>query len=371
MNALSVSIREAVAGVTQLGQLAAVIGKFSPYAPILDFFLPKKNFGNPTIAYDRTAIGEVRVGAVRDTGNILDLGLIRIRYYRTSDQFLYSILRVTLEEKQLLEDDVFKAIYPAGDNKKLVSIRFAEIPQLREQLNRYLAAITAKKIQLLQGDSTFTMQLIQIYNQSTLPELEPLKPATNKIPVYYSKILETKHSEDAIERTVEIYTLKNKDTSRLNKFTYKVGKNYRFKLGAGIAYTLNSYDQTQLKESNGQISVVNNVQQYRFVAGIHYYFGKGLFMQNSQLIKWRERNSLFIGVGIPDPLGNLYFALSHDLVPGLKISAGVHVAKNNKYFVQNNVILEESLRYKAAGPFIAIMIDPVGLVNLLNVFKKQ
>ena len=77
-----------------------------------------------------------------------------------------------------------------------------------------------------------------------------------------------------------------------------------------------------------------------------------------------------MGVGIPDPLGNVYFGISGDLLPGLKLTTGAHIVKNNKYLIQNNRIIEETLRYQFGGPFIALQIDPASLINVLNIFKK-
>jgi hypothetical protein len=37
--------------------------------------------------------------------------------------------------------------------------------------------------------------------------------------------------------------------------------------------------------------------------------------------------------------------------------------------IQNNSIIEESVRYQFGGPFIAIQIDPTSLIQVLNVFK--
>jgi len=362
--------------VGKLGELAALVGKLSPYSSIIDFFLPPTAIGNNAIAYPRTAGNSESDHGILPTPVTIDLEAIKINYYPNAKmQKIYLNIETVLRSKGIFVQNIFVKVFPAGKDMTLEQVTNspAAVVLFKQLLNQYLNEIFIAKIHALQRDSVVALQLFQVYNQSTLPATEALEPTPNKTAMYYTKLLETKPSDDAVERTVEIYTVKEKenDTSKVTKFSYKVGKNYHFRLGAGVAYTLNSYDQTIVKQSNGQISVENNIRQYRFIAGIHYYFCDGLYMQDSKIKKWSERNSLFIGVGIPDPLGNLYFGLNHDIVPGLKLTAGVHVAKNNKYFVQNNVIVEETLRYQAAGPFVSLMIDPEGLINLLNVFKKQ
>jgi hypothetical protein len=138
-----------------------------------------------------------------------------------------------------------------------------------------------------------------------------------------------------------------------------------------VAYTLNSYDESVAKAENGTISITNNNQLFRFVVGLNIYFGKGLYSLDNTLGHWCDRWYAFAGVGIPKPIENLYFGIGRDIYVGLKLTAGVHVAKHNKYLIQNNQVVEETLRYQAAGPFVSATIDPTTLISFLNVFTKK
>ncbi len=356
---------------SQLGSLAAIVAKFSPYASILDFFSPPVPYRRSTVPFN-LAVPQ-REGVARVRMMTLDLGpdLLTLTY-DPSDATTFKARLIQLLPAAYRDNDLLNVIFPDEEDIPLRAITTpAQKNALQEKFQRYLTELMTSQINSLQSDSLLITQLIQVYNQSTLPETDKLEPATDDTPLYYTKLLETQTSDDAVEKSVEIYTQKNKDTTQVAKFSYKVGKNYPFKLGAGVAYTLNSYDQSTVRQENGQLNIVNNVRQYRLIVGAHFYFGKGLFNQDNSPWKWTERNSLFVGVGIPDPLGNLYLAFSHDIVPGLKISFGAHVAKSNKYFIQNNTIIEEKLRYKVAGPFVAITLDPTSVLNVLNIFKKQ
>ncbi|MBN9383484.1 MAG: hypothetical protein J0H74_22190 [Chitinophagaceae bacterium] len=356
---------------SQLGSLAAIVAKFSPYASVLDFFSPPVTYLRSTIPFNLAVPQPEGVARVRMT--TLDLGPdLLTMTYNPSDATMFKDRLIQLLPAAYLDRDLLNRIFPDEEDIPLRDITTpAQKNALQEKFQRYLTELMTSQINSLQSDSLLITQLIQVYNQSTLPETDKLEPATDDTPLYYTKLLETQTSDDAVEKSVVIYTQKNKDTTQVAKFSYKIGKNYPFKLGAGVAYTLNSYDQSTVRQENGQLSIVNNVRQYRLIVGAHFYFCKGLFNQDNSPWKWAERNSFFVGVGIPDPLGNLYFAFSHDIVPGLKISLGAHVAKSNRYFIQNNTIIEEKLRYKVAGPFVAITLDPTSVLNVLNIFKKQ
>jgi len=362
---------------SQLGSFALKVASFTPYASILDFFSPPSAVSNPNLLFSRTVGSQSQLESFnRDTGTTLKLGLVKITYYLSArDNMFKPELKAALMAIQaapsLVNDDLFNKAFPDAEDIRLKDINREKLAALLQKLNKYLLDLTSLNIHEIQSDSLFLTQLIQIYNQSTLPEPSNLKAASDDTPVYSTKILETHTSDDAIEKSVVIYTAKAKDTNTIAKFSYKVGKNYFFKLGAGVAYTLLSYDQTSVQQQNGQLTITNNIRQYHFIIGGHFYFCKGLYNQDNSFWKWSERNSLFVGVGIPDPLGNLYFAYSHDIVPGLKLSGGIHVAKSNKYLIQNNVILEEKLRYRVAGPYLAITLDPTSVLNVLNIFKKQ
>jgi hypothetical protein len=214
-------------------------------------------------------------------------------------------------------------------------------------------------------------QFLNILRNSTSPETDFLKPEKPAGQLFHSKILNTDPSDDAVERNVSVVKIKGKDTSNITKFKYKVGKYQRFALAAGLVYSTNNYNQSIATESNGKIVITNNTRLYRFIVGLNVYPLKGLYNQDNSLFgRFNERFSAFAGVGFPDPIENIYAGIAYDIVPGLKLGAGGHLAKSNRYLIQNNQIIEESLRYHLVSPYFSLTLDPTSVINLLNVFKK-
>ena len=191
--------------------------------------------------------------------------------------------------------------------------------------------------------------------------------------VYHSKALSTEPYDSPVKNELQLVSFKGKDSVKIGqKFAYKVGKNYRFQLSAGIAYTFKDYIQSKAEEKDGKIAITSTAQNYRLIVGVHIHFGKGLFLQDNRFLgRFSERSSFYIGVGVPKPLENVYTGLGYDLVPGLKITAGVHIYRNDKYTIQNNSIIEQRMQYKCAGPFAAIEIDPSSLLKALNIINAK
>ena len=372
--------------ISQLGQLAVLVSQYAPIATGFNLAgLSPAPFNTIDYVEMEKPYSYISAGGVPNISPqtkpcsefTLDLGAILIKYCDKSFKIKEKLIDA-LKENNAFENDIFQNHFSNLKDSTLEFLRTNKPKgvELREKykqhLDSYLQDIFKEQGRLLQGDSVLLYGFLDIYQHSTLPETKPLDRNEPSGPVYYSKILTTKPSEDAIEKNVAIYTL-SKDTLVIDKFKYKVGKSYRFSLGAGIGYTLNNYDQSIATQSNGSISVTNNTQLYQVILGMHVYLGKGLYMQDNGFFRhfWRERLAAFVGVGLPNPLENIYLGLSADAVPGLKINAGLHITRNNRYTIQNDRITEESLRYKIGGPYVGITIDPNSLLNLFNVFKKK
>lgn len=229
----------------------------------------------------------------------------------------------------------------------------------------------AKYFDILRTDSLHLSFMYPAFANSSLPPGELETDTKDETAKYYSKILTTDASEEPVKNELQIIGLKGKDsTHTVAKFSYKVGKNYRFQFGAGIAYTLRDFIQSKAKEENGNVVIENNAQHYRLVVGVHVHFGKGLFLQDNRFMgRFKERSSVYFGVGMPKPLENIYLGYAYDILPGLKLTAGGHIYRNDEYKIQNNTIIEQRMKYKGAGPFIALQIDPAGLLKALDVIN--
>lgn len=230
--------------------------------------------------------------------------------------------------------------------------------------------LQAKKdvFELVRQDSLLLGHMLEIGTRSTLP-VKKLQAAKDTTPVYATRLEEVKGEDESLKKKITLFSYKGKeDTVAIAEFKYKTGPYLRFAVSAGLAYTITPFTQSTAKEENGQISITNSSQQYRMVAGVNIYLGRGLFPHDGRFPgRFTERIAAFVGVGIPKPLENVYIGLSYDLTPGLKLTGGTQLYKNNKYLIQNNKIVEDRLRYQFTGPFVALQIDAASLLSAFRI----
>ncbi len=343
--------------------------KFAPFASLVDILQP--------VRVPSVSIGTPRHFIQVYADRHVDLGSITIQKYL--EKLLKDSLHIYDKKVFLRTIDNLSDISDTLDSPvNFVFDRFAG-SRYSASVSRFLAEYTKQLnieqnnvFQNLRSDSLHLALMLPIFTTSGLPPGE-LKPDNNADqPLFYSKSVQTKQSDDPVKMNNTIFGFTKKgDTSKIVTFSYKVGKHYRYQLGAGLAYTLSNYVQTSATEENGGIKVTNTAQQYRLIVGIHVYLGKGLFLQdNSFLGRFNERVSGYIGVGIPKPLENIYPGVAYDLWPGFKATLGAHFYRNDKYTILNNVISEQHLKYKCAGPFFALQIDPSSLLKALGILKN-
>jgi hypothetical protein len=364
--------------VSQLGALAKAYGQVvaAPWSAVMNFVTPLRNYTNTSI----TSRDVARTQGYNDGGD--PITIITIKSYKDftvagkADEDLLEKLKNILSNDNMLVETQFNNLFGkrslAFSNASDSASR-AVIANLLDQYLVNIKRLMSSAAQQLAVDSFMVAGLVHIYNTASVPLLKPVQCKYDSSYIYYSDTIATSPIDATVEVTIQPYTVKSSspgDSLVIGKFTYKVGQTKRFTLSAGVAYTLNSYDESIAKAENGTISITNNNQLFRFVVGLNIYFGKGLYSMDNNLGKLCERWYAFAGVGIPKPIENLYIGIGRDIVPGLKLTSGVHIAKHNKYLIQNNQIVEERLRYQLAGPFVSVTIDPTTLISLLNVFKK-
>ncbi|MBN8691767.1 MAG: hypothetical protein J0L69_01160 [Bacteroidetes bacterium] len=224
--------------------------------------------------------------------------------------------------------------------------------------------------------------LCDVFSKSSLPHKLFDESDAKPEPLHQTKKIEVKTLDKPALVNVSIKNVGEKETKEIAKFKFRTGKAYRIQLGAGLAYTDwrlikkdREFIQTTITENNGTIDIKNTYQPVRFVAGMHIQLGKGLLLQNNGFVfchgitNLLGRTSIFIGVGVPKPLENIYTGLGLDLWPGLKATAGIHWYRNDFYTITNNKIVAQKPNFNGA-PFIGINIDPTSLLKGLGVIKK-
>ena len=230
--------------------------------------------------------------------------------------------------------------------------------------------ISKNALDSMREDSLVVSQFVEIFSKSTLPvrEIKADEPDKNRSK-YYTDIQETRPSSIAIEKKVQLFLVREKDSAEVTQFSYKVGKTYKFQVSAGLVYTIPRIQQSEVRIESGQVKITTNNQQFRMVLGLHTYFGKGLFLQDNHFSIKLPRWSVFTGVGIPKPLDNFYLGAGVDLVPGLKLVTGAHFYKYTKYTFRNDQLLDKVNTYKLAGPFVSLNIDPPSFLKAIGLFK--
>lgn len=333
----------------QIGELAKLVSTLSGYTGLLDQFLPK-SFPKPTAI---NSDGQSLISSNCSLWNKME----------------NSILTRGTDVDTIFFRQAFEAL------QRSTGTDCPPANKLPEALNAYYKLLDEYRDTMyarLQKDSADMKVLTQIFLNSSMP-VKKLTPRPEKEPAFYSSILTTKAIDSTKKQTVTILAVKGKDSTEVHKFSYNVGKRKYVQLSAGLAYTFTPFSQTEATAENGGITIKNKAQQYRLVAGLSVYPG-GLVSVRNEFISpanWKERLHLFIGVGIPRPLDNIYLGPGWDFGPGLRLVGGWHIIRQNQYEIINNVITEERRQYKSGGLFVSLQIDPVSLIKLFDAFTKK
>jgi hypothetical protein len=154
---------------------------------------------------------------------------------------------------------------------------------------------------------------------------------------------------------------------------YRVGKRYWVLASAGAAFTFKSYISNDATVTGNQVTINNEYNNARFVAGLNFYF-LGLFQMDESFMglsshRAVSRLSLFTGLGIPDPLKNFYIGLSDDIFPGIHLTVGPQFIRYAHTQIDNDQIYDHASTFKYVGVFSSLTIDPVSLVKMITAFK--
>ncbi|MDB5251675.1 MAG: hypothetical protein JWP27_844 [Flaviaesturariibacter sp.] len=229
---------------------------------------------------------------------------------------------------------------------------------------------------LLKNDSLLITTLLAFPDRSLPPDTLAMK--TNDKPVYRTVVFEPDLSSPPAKNKFTLTETAPKasggDTTRvIAKKEVRSGKLFRFDVSAGIAYTFTDYTANIASTSGNTFKVKADDDQLRLIAGLHIYPWQ-LFKQDDSFLgitsgHFRNRVSLFVGVGIPEPLRNYYTGIGFDLIPGFKLTVGAHLVRSSKYKIVNNEVEDEQSGVRAVGPFASFTLQPATLVKLLGFVK--
>lgn len=165
------------------------------------------------------------------------------------------------------------------------------------------------------------------------------------------------------------------DSVQVGSFAYKSSPRIKFAASIGPAFTIpNKYYSVTTVTAGEPLKISSRRDLVNFTIGLHIYLGKGLFtLDNSAFHStgspWHTRWSLYAGLGFPKTLENFYPGISFDVIAGIKVIGGAHCYLHESYKIANNVIIDKSKRFRAAGAFFSINIDPRIAVKAVGLIK--
>jgi hypothetical protein len=212
----------------------------------------------------------------------------------------------------------------------------------------------------LREDSIYLTELVRVLGEP-LPIL--VKSKNTLIPRYYTNLIELPALEKPGKHTLLVRAISKTDSLTILKQVIRYKKKNSFDVSIGLAYTIPDH---VYYEFDGDKPIPKRVyqQHVRLITGIHWYPWKIDMSSNKFIGNPKDRISIFGGIGIPNPLNNLYLGLSYDLIPGLKLSFGGHWTRYNSLEIMNDKIkIEDKYRLKLLLPYIGIQFSPVSAIS--------
>jgi hypothetical protein len=267
--------------------------------------------------------------------------------------------------------------------KKYVKNFQAYLPLKIDSVKRQLMAELADNSRLY----NYLLQRMEDLAASPLPPDQLESKLVSDTPSYSTQVKYLDPTKVPVTEQYQVSVKSGKDTATVAKGAVNIAKTHFFQLGAGLVFSVNKPDLVTVTGNGSTLNISRDANFAQFVAGIHLYIpGFGLYNLDNRFIihagrgkTYRKqigisdlnRLSLFLGVGIPQPLKNYYTGISADLWPGIRLHTGLHWLWFTKYQVVNNQVTEQRSALDKGSWYIGLNIDPTSLVNLLNIFKKQ
>lgn len=160
---------------------------------------------------------------------------------------------------------------------------------------------------------------------------------------------------------------------------YKIDKLYRILPFVGVAYCTTQFTNLTLNTAGNAPVKLTIVNQLSTVVGLKFYLQKTnirsdkFFTQQSDggRCLFLSRTSIDIGVGIPNPINNLYGGIGFDLIPGININFGALLQGYPTYSFLNTQYMVETDTYRGSF-YIGISTDASAvfqIAKLLNLTK--
>lgn len=153
------------------------------------------------------------------------------------------------------------------------------------------------------------------------------------------------------------------------KSNLNVGALRRFQLAAGFAIVRNPVQQTSIDTSGNGFKTSSSGNNASTIAGVKFYLARSYLRDGNIWPRYPLRRfSLLLAVSLPKILNNFYIGGGYDVVPGLTFTMGDNIYRQNFYQVQNARIVNSSTRYRSAGLYFGVTVNPLIFVQLVKTF---
>jgi hypothetical protein len=234
-------------------------------------------------------------------------------------------------------------------------------------------------IQQLLNDTSFVTHFIQTRNIQAPPDkLDADITTIADTGLYRTDVVYLNQAQSLTKDAFALYRTTAQDTvlKKVAAGFFALTPRHVIVLGIGPEVTVNNLPINTVTSTGGQLNISQDVQYIRFLVGLHIYPWK-IFNPDDRFIIHRQygvsgwsRLSLFLGTALPTPLQNYYTGLGADLVPGLKISTGVHWAWHTRYTILNNQVENQASGVRYGGWYLGLTIDPLAISStILSAFK--
>ncbi|WP_133994808.1 hypothetical protein [Dinghuibacter silviterrae] len=148
-----------------------------------------------------------------------------------------------------------------------------------------------------------------------------------------------------------------------------VGGLHRIQLAAGIAFVGKGVEQTSVDTSGNGFRTSSSTNNAQTIIGIKIYPAKTYLRDGSLWPRYPLRRfSVLFAVSVPKALNNFYVGGGYDLVPGLTFTMGDNIYKQNFYQVRNAQIVNSATRYRSAGLYYGVTVNPILFVQFVKLF---
>ncbi|MET0637742.1 MAG: hypothetical protein ABWZ25_17060 [Chitinophagaceae bacterium] len=296
---------------------------------------------------------EVKVDGKTDLGKILEVA------YLTGDTLKDKFIRGWIDSfffntHAYNNFDVTNPQFSADD----MLSKFAEY--LVEVADGVLTRVAELRNQLL--------PVVRIYDRSLPPST--IEEVTNSNHVLRSEVHESKLPKPTARFRFELYETSEKPADRREVVSsgFKMAKKIYFGISAGLDYTFfKEYVNTPHIRTG--VPDIHPADHFQFTAVAHWYPWGINNLDDSLFPMSKNRISVFAGLGLTKPLDNYYTGMSYDIIPGLKLLAGMHFYRRTRYRIVNDQIIERASMLRLMGPSIGIHLDYKTVGTLLGFFK--